>query len=1015
MNLPLSKLLGTTILTSVIGLAGTAVAQQPPLQTPPAATVDEVVVTGTRLKSPEQSASNPVTTVTSETIELSGATNLGAFLTEVPALTNSLLLEDGADTSTPGLVGLNLLNLRNMGTTRSLVLIEGRRHVASNPGTSSVDINSIPTALIERVDVLTGGTSAVYGADGVSGAVNFILKKDFEGVDFRVQTGVSSEGDGENYFLSLLMGDNFDEGRGNVTFGLEWNKDDAIKFYDRPYTRPGQRVILVNNPDDDVTFGGTDDPNLPDLIPVTEARYYDTTRQGSIYSNFRTATTYAGVRYLADGTEFVDGISTGSFISIDGSGTRLDDFNDDLLPGFERTALNFTGRYTLSDRATVFGELKYTTNEANFFAQPSYVYGLFIDLDNPYIPAAARADALAPGGLGLSLGGVLLAKDMFDMGTQNYDLTRETLRGVIGVEGALTDNIDYEISYVYGEATQTQASHNVLIKDRFFAATDIVVGPNGPTCRSNLNPAAIPLGDLFDQFGFPDRAWGATFTPGAGSGCLPLNLFGEGVADPAAIDWVMGDYSSRATINQRVLTAFISGDTTGWFTLPGGPVSFVLGGEYREEESDSRPSDIENLAETLEFPISGLGRATRTRGGFDVKELFTEVSLPLLRDLPFAQNLTLSGAYRYSDYSSSGETETWNVNGRWQVTPDIAFRSAKATAVRAPNINNLFQGRQQTFEQLSDPCSRENLSLGENPTLRRQNCTADLTAMGVDPTTYSNSSSEAIAGFIRGNPDLQPEEADTFTLGVLLTPRFIPGLSIAADFYDITIDNAIQSYAAQTIVNNCYDLPRPNQFCDLIERGSSGGQNGRIVSFDQIPANIASYVTSGYDFTIRYRLDPADWGVQRDIGRFSFALVGNKLSELTFVEASGADPDNDVGESGAPEWQATFDLTWDYRDWTVNYGYAWFDETLRFSRTTVETQPDIAAPEYIHYDARKQHDIQVRYQVNDGFNLYGGVNNISDQQPEMSGYLYPVGPQGRFFYLGLKARLGSIGDALFWR
>lgn len=1011
----LSKLLGTTILTSVIGLAGAAGAQEATPQTPAVATVDEVIVTGTRLRLPEQSSSNPVTTVTSETIALSGNTNLGAFLTEVPALTNSLLLEEGADTTTPGLVGLNLLDLRNLGTTRALVLVDGRRHVASNPGTSSVDVNSIPTALVERVDVLTGGTSAVYGADGVSGAVNFILKKDFEGVDVRAQTGVSSEGDGENYFFSMLMGDNFHDGRGNVTFGVEWNKDDAIKFFDRAYTRPGQRVILVNNPDDDVTFGGVDDPNLPDLIPVTNARYYDTTRQGSIYSNFNTATTYAGVRYLADGTEFVDGVSTGSFISIGGSGTPLDDFNDDLLPGFERSAYNFTGRYELSDRATVFSELKYTTSDANFFAQPSYVYGLFIDLDNPYIPAAARADALAPGGLGNSLGGVLLAKDMFDLGTQNYDLRRETLRGVIGLEGALTDNIDYEISYVYGQAKQRQDSHNVLIKDRFYAATDIVVGPNGPTCRSNLNPNAIPLGDLFDQFGFPDEAWGVTFTPGANSGCLPLNLFGEGVADPAAVDWVMGDYSSTATIDQRVLTGFITGNTTGWFELPGGPISYVLGGEYREEESDSRPADIEDLAESIEFPISGLGRATRTLGGFDVKELFTEVSLPLLRDLPFAQNLTVSGAFRYSDYSTSGSTETWNLNARWQITPDIAFRTAKATAVRAPNITNLFQGRQQTFQSFADPCSVENLNFGENPTLRRQNCTTDLTAMGVNPNTYSNSSSEAVAGFIRGNPDLKPEEAETFTLGVILTPRFIRGLSLTVDYYDIQIDDAIQSYAAQTIVDNCYDLPRPNQFCDLIERGMSGGQNGRIVTFDQIPANIASYVTSGYDFTIRYRLDPADWGVQRDIGRFSFGLVGNKLESLTFVEASGADADNDIGEAGAPEWQVTFDATWDYQNWTVNYGYAWFDKTLRFSRTTVETQPDIAAPEYIYYDARKLHDLQVRYQLNDGFSIYGGVNNISDQLPEPDDYLYPVGPQGRFFYVGLNAKLGSIGDALFWR
>ena len=897
----LSILLGTTILSSA--LAVSALAQETPQpQAASTATVDDVVVTGTRLRLQDYTAPNPVTTVTSESIAFSGATNLASFLVDIPSLSGSLQLEDGADTGTPDLAGLNLLSLRNLGAVRTLVLVNGRRHVSSDPGSAAVDANSIPTALIERTEVLTGGASAVYGADGVSGVVNFILKNDFEGLDIRTQTGWSQAGGGENYFLSLLAGDNFADGRGNLTFNVEYSKDDAVTLYDREYTKPGQRRILVNNPDDPGTFDpDLDDPNLPDLIMVSNARYIDTTRQGSIYSNFRNATTMSGVRFLSDGTEFVDGVSAGGFIAIGGSGTPLDLFNDDLLPGLERGAVNLNGRYELSQNLEVFGELKYTNTQTGFAAQPSYFYGLHIPIDNPFIPAAARADALAPGGLGLSLGGVLLARDNFDLGTQTYDITRETLRGVVGLKGSLSDRIDFEVSYVYGRADQSTDVSNVLIQDRILAATDVVNGPGGPVCRSNQDPTAIPMGDLYSQFGFPTEAWGRTFTPGANSGCLPINLFGENKNSAEAIDWVMGDYTYTAAIDQKVLSGFVTGDTGDWFELPAGPIAFVLGAEYREESSDARPADIQLLADSIEFPLTGIGRASRTRGSFDVKEVFGEISIPLLRDLPFATALTVGAAYRYSDYSTSGGAETWNVNGRWQINDSIALRATTARAVRAPNINDLFQGRQQVFIAFADPCSQENLNAGDNPVLRRQNCATDLTAMGVDPTTFNNTSSEATGGFIRGNPDLEPEKADTFTIGMTATPSFVRGLSLSVDYYDIEIKDAIQAYAAQTIVNNCYDQPRPNAFCDLITRGNVGGNNGRVTSFEQIPGNIASFVTSGYDVTARYMLDPADFGVQRDIGKFAFTLIGSKLEELVFVQAEGVAPNDDKGELDKPE------------------------------------------------------------------------------------------------------------------
>lgn len=472
------SLLRSTMLGGAIGVlaftaSSFAVAQEADPQSDP--TTEEIVVTGSRIRVQDYVAANPVISVTAETIPNSGQTNLTDFLTDTPALAQPLTLQEGADTTTPSLAGLNLLNLRGLGTDRTLVLVNGRRHVASSPGSASVDVNAIPLALIERTEVLTGGASAVYGADGVSGVVNFILKDDFEGIDLRSQYGVSEAGGGENIFASLLLGQNFADGRGNVTFGLEYNKDDAIKFADRDYTRTGNRFIFVNNPDDPETFGGPQTPNIPDLILANNARYIDTSRGGSIYTNFNTSPNLSGVNFLANGQPFVDGVSAGGFIALGGSGTPLDDFNDDLLPGLERGTASLMGRYDLTPGLRLFTELKYTQSQTQFFAQPSYVYGLFVPLDNPFIPAAARADSLTPGGLGLSDGGVLLARDNFDLGTQNYHITRETYRGVIGLEGDLTDNLRFEASYVYRRADQEQTARNVIINDRFFAASDVII------------------------------------------------------------------------------------------------------------------------------------------------------------------------------------------------------------------------------------------------------------------------------------------------------------------------------------------------------------------------------------------------------------------------------------------------------------------------------------------------------------------------------------------------------------
>lgn len=990
--------------------------------------LEEVVVTGSRIRVQDYVAANPVTTVSSESLEQSGQTNVTQFLQEVPSLVNSVDVETGSDVN-GNFNGLSLLNLRNLGTSRTLVLVDGRRHVASSPGTSAVDATAIPTALIDRVEVLTGGASAIYGADGVSGVVNFILKKDFEGVDLRTQYGWSEQGGGENVFVSGLFGQNFAEGRGNLTFGFEYDQTEDVKFSDRDFTRLGNLRSLVDNPDDVNEDGSIDNPNIFDQIAVAGVNYNDTSLPGSVYTNFSTSPNTSGVSFLGTGQPFVDGsVQYGSALALGGSGTPVDLFNDDLIPGQERYSVYTTGTFELSDNHELFGELKYTNSTVDFEGQPGYDYGLFISDQNPFIPANILADARTPGGfastptggpsgpdLGLPGPGVLVARDNFYLGRSQQESENETIRSVVGLRGELFDGFDYEISYVFGRANQTINYGNVILNDRYYAATDVVINPatNAPVCRSNLDPTAAAPGDLFGQFPYDASYLGrGTFTPGASSGCLPLNNFGT--ADPAAIAWVLGEGVFEAELTQHVVNAFISGDTERWFSLPAGPISFVLGGEYRKEESSTTPDALQTLAESIDYGgLTSLGRVVPTRGEYDVSEGFTELSVPILRDLPFANELTLSGAYRFSEYSTVGKTDTWNVAFRYRPIEDIMFRGTIARAVRAPNINDLFRGRGQTAAGFADPCDRNNRNDGENPQQRQANCDAALKAIGVNPLTYEDTSSETTAGFSRGNPNLDPEEGDTRTIGVVISPADIRGFTLSLDYYDIEITGLIQPFTVQRIVNNCYDLPAGNEFCDLITRSTSGVNPGRINGFEQVPGNLAFSSARGIDVGIRYAVDPANFGFERDIGTLNLQLQASHLLELDTQDTVEAPVVDGVGVEGAPEYQATFDATWNYRNLSVNYGVSWFDRTSRYSNTTLRTQVDIAEDSVKYYSDRFVHDVQARYEFENGLAVYGGVNNIGDQEPEPLGFgdaSYPVSGLGRFFYVGAQANLDSIGS-----
>lgn len=969
-----------------------------PTEASTVADVQTITVTGSRIpRSPDFVQSNPVVSVEAEDFRQSGAVKLTDYLKELPALTGSLgSNSSGGSNAFIGGTGLNLLNLRNLGLDRTLVLVDGKRHVASLAGTGAVDIESIPSALIERIDVQTGGVSAIYGADAVSGVVNFIMKRDFEGVDVRTQFGQSSEQDARTALASIVGGRNFLSGDLNLSAAYEYSKSDRLLATERRFAAGGARRLLVNNPAD---FQPDDDPTVPDRVPLADIRYNDSARDGYVLAfdqNFDFVGDFSG-----RGTVWEPGQAIPqSFFQQGGDGTPLDDFIGDLTPEVERHTVSTFLTYQLSESLRVTGDLKYATSEAFSEAQPTFDFFLPIEADNPFIPQSI-SDAIGPDNL------LFVSRDHFDLGVRQDDIERDTIRGVLGLDGQLTDNMRFETSLVYGRTEVDFIAINNRFNDRFAAALDSVIDPATlqPTCRSNLDPDAVPfaLSDQgFDVYEPLPGTWAGSFEPGPDSGCVPFSPFAEGSSPAGAAGFIMTNSLTQYELEQTVFTAAITGSTFNWFAPDNREMSYAFGVERRIEKSEGKPAIEDQLGLTFGNVIQP------DRGRYDVSEIFAEIEVPLLEGLKYTEALTLEAALRLSNYNTIGSTQTWKGGASWTPISNVTFRGTRAKATRAPNIGELFDPGGQTFASVADPCSAPNLNNGTE--FRAANCAELLTSLGIeDPANFVDETSAFVPGISRGNPDLQEEDAHSTTIGLVLTPQFAPGLSVALDWYDIEIENAVFGPGASEIAQQCVDAPTlDNQFCPLITREQG---TAAVVDFLIQPVNVARFVTKGYDLSLRYLVNPRDWGVQRDIGRFDVRLIGNKLQTLTFTSLPGAPPDSDKGEgpndSGyeeSPEWQAQFDLRWYYSDVTLGYGFSYFDETKRFTDETISGNPDVVDPRFYEYKAKFVQDLYARYQFTGGLSLFAGVNNVANVRPDVGEVFYPVSGVGRFYFAGLEYR-----------
>jgi outer membrane receptor protein involved in Fe transport len=983
-----------------------------------------IVVTGSRIRRPNLESTVPITSVGGEEFFQTGDVSVGDTLNQLPALHSTF--SQSNSTRFLGTAGLNLLDLRGLGTQRTLVLVNGRRHVAGdilNSGTS-VDINTIPTDLIQRVDVVTGGDSAVYGSDAIAGVVNFVLRQDYQGLQVRAQGGISSYGDMGSYFGSLLWGTNFSDGRGNITVNLEYARQDAAYASGRPNLRVNSRFVTV---DTDPASAPSD--GVFDNIFEPDVRFPFFNNGG----DFATCCTTGpqGQNYLTIYLFQRDGTltpQTGQIIGVDffaapfgqrtlgGNGSTAREGTQLVLqPQLDRYSANLVAHYTVSDAFVPFVEATFSrTDNRGSTSGPFFFNGgttgsprEHFFTQNPFLNPQARQFISDYYGVPTTANvPFFISRTVTDLGNRDEVFRRDTYRIVGGVRGTFNTDWSYEVSANYGELDETNTVIGNVDVQRFLLAIDAVRDPatGNIVCRSTINPAArIAFENAVD----PAAAQAQLAADVAA--CQPANLFGEGNLSQAARDYILRNTVSHGKITQFVANAFLSGDTSQWFNLPGGPVGFALGAEYRRETNLYREDPLIEAGLTFYNSIPSF-----TPPAFEVKEVFGELRLPILRDVPFFQSLTLSGAGRIANYrGNTGTVYAYNGGVDWAPIRDIRFRANYSRAVRAPNLGDLYTPLGQNFAfPFTDPCASS--SIGTGSANRAANCAS----AGI-PTSYNFVYNQSLQFRSGGNPDLQAETSDSITVGGVLQPRFLPGFSASVDYYVIRVNNVITAPTAQQIVNACYDLPDPNNaFCTLFQRnpnvapGPFGEQRFRILetSLRQVSVNYAKLQVRGIDAEIAYRHQLPG------IGLFNtrFTYTHNFQNDQFLNPTNPNFADQQLLELGFPRDQFEWNVDLQTGPIQLHYKMRYIGRMLTsayedfFSKNGNPPQnSDVNNIEY--YPATFYHDIRIGADAGRRFNFYVGVDNLLNTLPPLG--LTGVGGgsgiysnRGRFFYAGIQAR-----------
>ncbi len=928
-----------------------------------------VQVTGSRIKQANLTSSSPVTIINDTEIKYQGTVRVEDLINSLP----QAFADQGGNLSN-GATGTATVNLRNLGAERTLVLIDGKRMNSGDPRDPVADLNTIPAALIERVEIVTGGASAVYGSDAVAGVVNFIMKKDFEGVQLDYQHNFyfhendngpaqqllndagfvvpnNSVTDGQGNTLSIVFGSNSADGLGNSTLYATFRKLNAVQQSERDFSA----CAVGGDPQACIGSGTT----FPTHFLAFNADFSD-------------------LRNL-----IIDRTTGNTLRDFNGA---TDTFNFAPFNYYQRNNENYSlgGMFSreVNETMMAYASVAFTEDRTNGVIAPSGVFGTVETLrcDNPLLSADQQQKICTDLGYGpTDTANVFLLRRNVEGGPRDDDLTHQSLRSVFGLEGEFDyfGAWSYDIFGQLSKARLNQIYRNDMSILRQNRAIDAVDDGNGNiVCRSVVD--------------------------GTDPDCVVYNIFDSNVAvDPAALAYIQVPGLLTGSTEQKIVGATITGTLDG-VAIPGSsqPLGVALGVERRSEQA---------VFETdLAFrtgDLAGQGGATIGTGGkFDLFEIFAEARIPLLQDMTLVHDLSLDLGYRFSDYSSTSSTDTYKAQLSWSLNPDLNIRGGYNRAVRAPNIVELSTPTSVNLAGNTDPCS------GDTPDATAEQCANDP-VIAQRPELYGNitpNPANQYNGLYGTSPGLKPEEADTYTVGFVYTPSYVKNLSVTLDYYDIDVSGQIGQYGADTVLRECYNN---GNLCELISRDPDTGSLwlGTTGYVDVQTLNTGSVSAEGIDLGVNYRYDLNDYGM------LNFELIGAfNLSEVV-EPVPGGDTFTCEGRYGLecgvpkPDWRHKFRTRWLTPYHGIEASLAW-----RYLGSVDADEASGAAAAEQTLSSYSYIDLAATVPVGN-LSFRFGMNNLLDKDPPVIGDALPgiqgngnTFPQiydtlGRYIFLGVSA------------
>ncbi len=932
-------------------------------------TGEDIVVTGSLISNPNLEQSQPVNVTTADQIELRQSNVAEEVLRELPGVVPSI-----GSAVNNGNGGASFVDLRGLGSNRNIVLLDGNRIAPAGLG-GVVDLNNIPLALVERVDALTGAAVTTYGADAITGVVNFITKRDFSGLEVTASEQITERGDGNVFRIDATIGANFDDGRGNAVFSIGYQQADPVYQGARDFSR-----VQISSYTGGPSGSGT---GIPSRFSGTRPLI-----AGTNTPNTDPAVANGGVRQVNAAGQAVATFATFNF----------NPFNVFQVP-FERFNMYGQANYEVSDAVEVYTRGLFSKNTVDTIIAPSGSFGGTVDinLNNPFLPATLRnqfcafdvnpdvaiytprfsqatcdaaATATGPSDPNYRTVNVTLNRRTTEVGPRNSNYQTTIFDYRIGARGGITDTINWDVSGSYGESENVETINGYTLQSRFRQGTLVNGTLANPVCQNTAN------------------------------GCVPVNIFGpEGSISPAAADFLSESSTSTVRTSLAQARATISGDAGFSSPFADEMIGFAIGGEYRKYTAQQ---SADTLAKTP-GELGGAGGADPDiDGGYDVYEAFGEVIAPLVTDRPFFHSLTLEAGIRYSAYSvdapgaPSNNTTTWKVGGSWEPVESFKIRGNYSRAVRAPNISELFTPQTVGLTNLGvDPCA------GAAPTTNanlRAVCLAQGAPVGTIGSITNPTAGQANIT-VGGNVALEPEKADTWTIGAVFQPDFLPNFSVSVDYYNIKITNVIDTALPGDIIASCFGTltaaSASSEACTSIRRNPiTGGLDGDPAITGGLfgpTNNLGRLFTDGVDVI-------ANWRTDVGFADFSVNFVGNWTNSSRFNAnpAGGGLNRECVGfysvncsftGSIQPEFQTSLRTTLSFETVDVSLLWRWID-TVRFepqqiiddggpSETVQEQFRTIPSEHYF--------DLTGRWNVSDNFSFVVSVQNLLDNQPKVVG------------------------------